>query len=123
MVLLVPAFVGLAWMVETARRPRAAFADGWWFGLGYFVAGLYWVANALLVEADKFAWLIPFAVGGLGAGFALFPAAAAALAALAGRRGVAGVLVLAAAWTASEWVRGWALTGFPWKPPGRRRTP
>ena len=43
-------------------RLRPAFAIGWWFGFGYFVAGLWWVGGALLVEADEFAWALPFAV-------------------------------------------------------------
>ena len=38
---------------------------GWWFGFGYFVAGLWWLGSALLVEADQFAWAIPLAVLGL----------------------------------------------------------
>src|SRR5579871_522365 len=41
---------------------RAAFGAGWWMGFGYFLAGLWWVGSALLVEADKFAWALPLAV-------------------------------------------------------------
>ena len=52
---LIPAFTGLAWLLESDGR--SAFATGWWFGLGYFVAGLYWVANALLTKPDEFGWL------------------------------------------------------------------
>ncbi len=73
LVLLVPAFVGLLWLLDGARRWRTAFAVGWWFGFGYFVAGLHWIAFALLVEAEKFAWMIPFAVFGLAAIMAVFP--------------------------------------------------
>ena len=112
--LLIPAFVGLVWLVESSGRLRAAFAAGWWFGFGHFVAGLYWIAFALLIEPEKFAWMIPFAVLGLAAGFAAFPALATLVTAASRLRGVAGVLVLGAAWTALEWVRGWAFTGFPW---------
>src|SRR6185503_572582 len=44
------------------RRPEiAAAAVGWWFGFGYFLAGLFWVGEAFLVEAEVFAWLLPFA--------------------------------------------------------------
>ena len=111
---LIPAFVGLVWLVESSGRLRAAFAVGWWFGFGHFVAGLYWIAFALLIEPEKFAWMIPFAVFGLAAGFAVFPALATLATAASRLRGVAGVLVLGAAWTALEWVRGWAFTGFPW---------
>jgi apolipoprotein N-acyltransferase len=58
---------------------------GWWFGFGHFVIGLYWVGEALLVDPAKFGWMIPFAVFGLSAGLALFPALAVALAYLSAR--------------------------------------
>src|SRR3712207_1261578 len=35
---------------------RAAALAGWWWGFGYFVAGLWWLGAAFLVEADQFAW-------------------------------------------------------------------
>ncbi|NJO35080.1 MAG: hypothetical protein HC869_20185, partial [Rhodospirillales bacterium] len=31
------------------RRPAAAAAEiGWWFGFGYFIAGLFWIGEAFL---------------------------------------------------------------------------
>ncbi|MCU0789851.1 MAG: apolipoprotein N-acyltransferase, partial [Nitratireductor sp.] len=42
-------------------RLRHGFALGWWFGFGYFLAGLWWIGSAFLVDADAFAWLLPFA--------------------------------------------------------------
>ena len=63
------------------RRPIAAAAEiGWWFGFGYFLAGLFWIGEAFLVDADSFAFLMPFAVLLMPAGLALFHAAATALA-------------------------------------------
>jgi apolipoprotein N-acyltransferase len=62
---LLLAFPGLVWLLDGARSGRAAFGIGWMFGAGYFAAGLYWVSNALLVDAARFAWLIPFAIIGL----------------------------------------------------------
>ncbi len=114
--LLVPAFVALVWLIDGARGRAAAFAAGWWFGLGHFAAGLYWIGNALLVDAARFGWLVPFAVIGLAAVMALFPAIAtlAARPAFAAARGPGRILVLAATWTALEWVRSWIFTGFPW---------
>jgi apolipoprotein N-acyltransferase len=122
-VLLVPAFVGLVWLIDQSPRLRAAFAAGWWFGVGHFALGLYWIAFALLTDPVKFGWMIPFAVGGLSAGMALFPAVAAALAhqgwaALARARGrpagAGRVVLFAVSWMALEWARAWVLTGFPW---------
>jgi apolipoprotein N-acyltransferase len=92
----------------------AAAAVGWWFGFGYFVAGLYWVGEAFLVEADTFAVLIPFAVTLLPAGLALFWGSAAGLAAACWRSGPWRVLALALALSAMEWARGHLFTGFPW---------
>lgn len=116
--LLVPAFVGVVWMADGARRARAVAAIGWWFGFGHFTAGFYWIANALLVDAERYAWMIPFAVGGLAALMAAFPAAALWGARVAADRlrieGPGRILLLAAAWTGLEWVRSWFLTGFPW---------
>ena len=43
----------------------AAAVSGWWFGFGYFVAGLYWLGFAFLVDAKTFGWLLPFAVTAL----------------------------------------------------------
>lgn len=121
--LLFLTFPGLVWLLDgiaaaggegrEGKLRRAAWT-GWWFGFGFFIAGLYWIGIAFLVEADKFAWLIPFAVTALPAGLALFYAAASALAMLAWRPGAGRVIVLAATFFAAEWLRGHILTGFPW---------
>jgi apolipoprotein N-acyltransferase len=92
----------------------AAAEIGWWFGFGYFLAGLFWVGEAFLVEAETFAVLLPFAVTLLPAGLALFYGAAAGLARLAWGDGASRVLVLALALSAMEWLRGHILSGFPW---------
>lgn len=112
----------LVWLIdEAASRPggprdvaRAAAFAGWWFGFGYFLFGLFWIGEAFLVEADKFGWLLPFAVTLMPAGLALFWAVAAAVAALLWRPDLARILVLALALSAAEWLRGHILTGFPW---------
>jgi len=114
--LLVPAFCGLLWLVYGARGARPAFFVAWWFGLGHFSVGLYWIANALLTDAARFGWMIPFAIMGLSAILAVFSGLAALMAhrLAGGAGGLARVLVFAACWTLFEWLRGWVLTGFPW---------
>jgi apolipoprotein N-acyltransferase len=92
---------------------RAA-AVGWWFGLGYFMAGLFWVGEAFLVEAEKFAVLLPAAVTLLPAGLALFWAAATAAASYAWQAGLARILTLALTLAIAVWLRGHVFTGFPW---------
>src|SRR5258708_5036882 len=107
------------WLIDGAGAgrwrgvPSAAWA-GWWFGLGYFVPGLYWIGYAFLVDASTFAWLLPFAVLGLPAYLALFTAVGFGLARLLWTRDASRVLALAVALTVSEWLRGHVLTGFPW---------
>src|SRR5580700_10227442 len=107
------------WQIDGAGAGRwrgvpAAALTGWWFGLGYFVPGLYWIGYAFLVDAQTFAWLMPFAILGLPAYLALFMALGFALARLFWTRDASRVIALAASLTMSEWLRGHALTGFPW---------
>jgi apolipoprotein N-acyltransferase len=115
-----PVFVWLLdGSVATARRGGArrfwpAFSAGWWFGFGYFLAGLWWIGAAFLVDAEQFAWLLPLAVIALPAGLALFWGLAAAMAQFFWRDDWRRILALAAALGAAEWARGHVLTGFPW---------
>lgn len=112
----------LVWLIDDAAarpggwrvRAKVAAADGWWLAFGYFLFGLFWIGEAFLVEADKFGWLLPFAVTSMPAGLALFWAGSAAAAVLLWRPGLARILVLALALAAAEWLRGHVLTGFPW---------
>lgn len=97
---------------------RQAALTGWVFGFGYFLAGLWWIGSAFLVEADTFAWLIPFAVAAMPAGLALFWAAAAALARAFWVDGPVRILVLAISFALFEYLRSVMLTGFPWNAPG-----
>jgi apolipoprotein N-acyltransferase len=112
-------FPVMVWLIDGAGAGRwrgvpAAAIAGWWFGLGYFVPGLYWIGYAFLVDASTFAWLMPFAVLGLPAYLALFTAFGFALARLIWTRDASRVIALAASLTLSEWLRGYVLTGFPW---------
>jgi len=116
-------FPCLVWLLDGAlaqsamskrRRFSAGFPLGWLFGLGYFLASLWWIGSAFLVEADRFAWLMPFAVVLMPAGLALFTGIGTACAALVWRGGWRRVLALAVFLSAADWARGHVLTGFPW---------
>lgn len=125
-------FPVLVWLLDGAagpagagfvRRLAPAFATGWWFGFGYFVAGLWWVGNAMLVEADQFAWALPFAILALPAFLALTFGLATALAALCWRNELGRLAALGAAFGLTEWLRTFAFTGFPWNPVGQMAMP
>jgi len=108
---------GLLALIEGAAGPGTAARRGWWFGFGHNLLGLYWITEAILVEAARFWWLVPLAVPGLAAVMALFIAAPAGMARLA-RRGWPRVLALAGGWVLADLARQFIATGFPWNPWG-----
>ncbi|MDQ8756013.1 apolipoprotein N-acyltransferase [Sphingosinicella sp. LHD-64] len=117
--LTLAAFAVLLWLIERAPSLRSALARGWWFGFGQFVLGLNWIATAFTYQAAMPAWLGWVAVILLSLYLAVFPAAAAGLAWRWGRgHRTALVLVLAAAWIVTEWLRATVFTGFAWNPVG-----
>ncbi len=113
--LTLPVFV---WLIDGSADWRRAAIAGWLFGFGYFFFNLFWVGEAFLVEADKFAWLLPFAVTLLPAGLAILWGLAAAAARVFWTEGIARLFVFAIALAIAEWLRGHILTGFPWNLPG-----
>jgi apolipoprotein N-acyltransferase len=112
-------FPVLIWLTDGAAAGRwggilAAAATGWWFGFGYFLAGLYWIGHAFLVDARVFGWMLPIAVVALPAFMAVYTGLGVALARAMWTRGPTRILALAVALTISEWLRGHMLSGFPW---------
>ncbi len=96
-------------------RPLHSGVLGWAYGFGYFVFGLYWIGNALLVDGNEFSWAWPLAVAGLPVVLAFYPAAAL----YAAKRFFSGqvlstLLAFSAILSLSEWLRGNLFTGFPW---------
>jgi apolipoprotein N-acyltransferase len=105
-----PGFFVMATEAPTARR--AALVGLFW-GWGSHVAGLHWLTNAILVDVERYWWLVPIAVPALAlplGAYTIIPALAVRLAAPGWPR----ILAFAAAWTAAEMLRGVLFTGFPW---------
>lgn len=100
-----------------SRAPslRAALGRGFFFGYGFSIAGCYWIAYSLLVEADKFAWLIPFTVLGLTAVMALWWVAFAYLYYKLRRQNWFWDMVnFALLWVLVELLKTYGIFAFPW---------
>jgi apolipoprotein N-acyltransferase len=108
---------GLLALIDGSLGWRGALRRGFVFGLAHHLAGLYWVTDAVLVEAAEFWWAIPLAVPALAAVLAVFIAIPCGIARLA-RPGWRRIAVLAGAWVLGDLGRQFALTGFPWNPLG-----
>ncbi|MBL0942215.1 MAG: apolipoprotein N-acyltransferase [Alphaproteobacteria bacterium] len=114
--ILFMSFSGLLRALDTLMlaSKRQVFIAGWSFAFGYFVLGLYWIVYALGVDLEKFLWLVPFALFGLPAILALFPAFAILLTRLSRTQNLAKCLVFSLLWVIFEWIRGHIFTGLPW---------
>ena len=112
-------FIGAFWLLTRTRTWRGAALTGGAFGFGNFVSGVWW----LYVSMHFYGGMAPLLAGAAVVLFslylALYPALAGALWHLCSRHSRAHTawwssLVFASAWALGEWLRGTALTGFPW---------
>ncbi|KVW96833.1 apolipoprotein N-acyltransferase [Thiobacillus denitrificans] len=110
-------------LARTASR-RAGFLIGLVWGWGFFIAGVSWVFVSLSVYGGMATWLAALATFLFCTVLALFPAAVGALQA---RWRISPalrlLLLMPLAWGATEWVRGWLFTGFPWLVLGYSQVP
>ena len=110
---LLLAVPGLLALIGSSPGARAAGWRGFCFGFGHHLVGLYWITEAILIEAAQFWWFVPLAVPALAAVLALFIALPCAAAWWA-RPGWRRVAVLAGAWVLADLARQFIATGFPW---------
>jgi len=114
----------MAWLVTCIwRAPSGLYAArrAWFFALGSFVVGLYWLTISMHVYGYMPMPLAIAALIALSAYLAVFASLTAWLVHLVKAVRVTSlstmswsVLAWAAAWTLSEWLRATLFTGFPW---------
>jgi apolipoprotein N-acyltransferase len=113
------------WIALVHRAPtlRRALWLGWCFGLGHFTINNNWFQHAFDFQDKMPPVLGYFAAVALALYLAVFPALAAGLAWRFGRSSryavdAPYVLMFAAAWIASEYLRSILFTGYAWDPIG-----
>lgn len=110
---------GFYFLLENKSQKKKIFWISWFYGFGYFLAGIYWIVISLLVDAEKFAWLIPF-------GLTLIPGILAMYVGLFGlsyksfikrfelSKTYEKILSFAIIWLIFEVLRSFLFSGFPW---------
>ena len=99
--------------LDHCETGRQALLSGWVLGFGYFLAGLWWIGAAFLVE-PKFIWAMPLAIVGLPFILAFFFALAFAACFYFWRPGFSRILIFSLILTLTELLRGEIFSGFPW---------
>jgi apolipoprotein N-acyltransferase len=101
--------------IEAAEGGRGAAKAGFVFAFGQNLVGLYWITEAILIEAERYWWFVPIAVPGLSVLMALFTAAVAGGARLVPAP-LPRLLAFSGSWIAAELLRQKIAGGFPWNP-------
>ncbi len=94
---------------------------GFAFGLGYFVAGLYWIGSAFIARGPEFIPFMPIAILALCAGLALFWAVGGLAYVRLVRNHKTSIWsagIFACVFFSVEFARGHIFSGFPWNLPG-----
>jgi apolipoprotein N-acyltransferase len=94
---------------------RAAAQHGFWFGIGLFLCGTYWIYLSVTGPGNAPSWIGVLLVVFLTLVMALYLGGTAWLISRLSQKNPWWLLPAApAAWTLVEWARGWLLSGFPW---------
>ncbi len=94
--------------IDTVRR-------SYWFGVGFFCAGFYWISNALLIDINTFGFLYPVALASFGLFFGLFLIPPFVAWRFFEKTNVwYQILGFSSVFVLTEYVRSFLFTGFPW---------
>ena len=99
---------GLA-LMRAAPTRREAAVRGWWFGAGYLLANMYWLAPNLGPGLLLVAIVIGFLWTAVGLAVWAMTRPPMSL-----RRAAAALVVVPSSWLVTEWIRSWQGLGGPW---------
>lgn len=101
-------------LLFNATTRASGFRIGYFFGVGLFGAGVYWVYFSLHLFGGAIAVLAGIGTLLCVLVLALFPAFFASLSQRFTKGALWFLLTAPALWLLIEWMRSWFLTGFPW---------
>lgn len=105
--------------IKDSDKPlKAGFWSAFWFALGYFGVGVFWVGSAFIARGPEFIPVMPPMVFGLAALLAFFWALAGAAFVKANLKGSWAPFGFVSLFMVAEFVRGHAFGGLPWNLPG-----
>ena len=96
-------------LLRAAPSAREAAVRGWWFGTGFLLASLYWLAPNL----GPGLLLVTAFIGVLWAGFGVAVRGLLRDPVTLGRA-LAALVVVPSSWLVADWVRSWQGFGGPW---------
>lgn len=110
--------IGISLALAVLIKQDKASTGGWCmfaFGMGFFTLGLWWIANALLIDVKTYWWAVGFSVLGLPAVLSAFWFVPGYLATRFSKSNTLGRAVLALILLGvMEYGRAFIFTGFPW---------
>ena len=106
-------------ILDKENNLKQVFYRSFFFCFGFFVFGIYWICNSLLIDIAKYGWLIPFAITLIPALMALYFATLSYIYKLLIKRfsisfAYKKIILFSIFWLIFEVVRSNLFTGFPW---------
>jgi len=99
---------------KTNSNNKSFFKHGWFFGFGYFLCSLYWIAISLTFD-ESFKFLIPIAIVLLPAFLAIFYGLITYFFSIFYSKNIISTFfIYSILYGSVEFIRGLILTGFPW---------
>ena len=106
-------------IIDKENNLKQVFYRSFFFCFGFFVFGIYWICNSLLVDVAKYGWLIPFAITLIPALMALYFATLCYIYKLLIKHFSISftykkIILFSIFWLIFEVIRSNLFTGFPW---------